>query len=482
MNALSYSVRISCVLKYFGQLCLPLAALLIVPLGGALVLGDGASAGRYAVVAGAVGLLGWGLSRIRCTATIQTNEAMAITALIFLFGTLVLVWPVMSAGLTFPDAWFETISGLTTTGLSTAGPSSLLPRAHRFARAWMQWVGGLGMVVLSLAVMIRPGATARRMGDMEDYEENLIGGTRANARRVLVVYASITTGVIALLWLLETGLFNAVTYGLASVSTGGFSPLTGSLAAMNHPRGPAVVIAAAMTGAVPLLLYYRIYRDGAGPLLRDLQVRGLIALGCLWSFLLALTLFSQGFAWYRALGHGLINALSAQSTAGFSSLDMTTITPAAKLILIFAMVIGGGIGSTAGGIKILRLLILFRLLGLVVQKTSMPGQAVLDFRLGEDRLEREEIMGTVVLVLVFVVCISLSWLLFLLFGHAPLDSLFEVVSALGTVGLSTGITDPHLHPLLKGVLGADMLLGRLEIVAWLIFLYPRTWIGRRMEA
>jgi len=198
--------------------------------------------------------------------------------------------------------------------------------------------------------------------------------------------------------------------------------------------------------------------------------------------LLSWMLFAQGYSWPQALSHGVLNALSAQSSAGFSSLDMATIPPGGKLVLIVAMAIGGSIGSTAGGIKILRLLILLRLLLLLVRKTRMPQQTVLDYRLGGYRLEREEMMSTVGLALAFVLTVVLSWLPFVMLGQPALDSLFEVVSALGTVGLSAGITSQELHPLLKGVLCVDMLLGRLEIIAWLVLLSPRTWFGRRREA
>jgi trk system potassium uptake protein TrkH len=110
----------------------------------------------------------------------------------------------------------------------------------------------------------------------------------------------------------------------------------------------------------------------------------------------------------------------------------------------------------------------------------MPRQAVAEASLGRRRLEPEEMQNALTIVFLFLACISISWLVFVGMGHNPLDSLFEVVSAVGTVGLSTGIAALGLHPLLKGVLCADMLLGRLEIIAWLVLFYPRTWIGRRI--
>ena len=122
-----------------------------------------------------------------------------------------------------------------------------------------------------------------------------------------------------------------------------------------------------------------------------------------------------------------------------------------------------------------------QLLYVFLQRASMPRQAVAEASLGRHRLETDEIQNALSIVFVFLASIGISWLIFVGMGHNPLDSLFEVVSAIGTVGLSSGISAPDLHPFLKGVLCADMLLGRLEIIAWIVLFYPRTWIGRRLE-
>ena len=116
-----------------------------------------------------------------------------------------------------------------------------------------------------------------------------------------------------------------------------------------------------------------------------------------------------------------------------------------------------------------------------LQRPALPRQAVAEASLGKRRLEPDEIQGALSIVFVFLAVIGVSWLVFVGMGYNPLDSLFEVVSATGTVGLSSGITGPGLPSVLKGILSADMLLGRLEIIALLVLLYPRTWIGRRLE-
>jgi len=482
MQVLRYTVRPMVILKYFGMLCSVLALSSVLPLAVSLWFGEYHISLRYSIVVAGIFCLGAGLMRLPAPRRLLTHEAMAITASIFLFAPLVMTFPVMASGLGFLDALFETISAVTTTGLTTTATVADKPDTFLFARAWMQWIGGLGIVVLSLAAMIQPGLVAKRLGDLEDYEEDLIGGTRTRARLVFFVYAVLTVAGIVALGLLDIGWFNAILYSFAAVSTGGFSPHDASLAGLNGLAAQAMVIALSMAGGVSLILYHRAYRDGWRVMIKDRQMQGFFFVALLMTLLLAGSLWMQsGLHWSQALRQGALNALSAQSTAGFASLNISEIDAGSKLVLIFAMFLGGSIGSTAGGIKILRLLILMRLLYLLIQRTGMPRNAVAEARLGGRRLEADEIQNALCIVFVFLGFIALSWLSFVVMGHSPLDSLFEVVSAIGTAGLSAGITGPALHPFLKVVLCIDMLLGRLEILAWLILLFPGTWIGRRLE-
>jgi trk system potassium uptake protein TrkH len=174
-------------------------------------------------------------------------------------------------------------------------------------------------------------------------------------------------------------------------------------------------------------------------------------------------------------------AFSAQTTAGFSSMPFAQLDAGSKLLLIFSMLVGGGLGSTAGGFKLLRLLIAASVIRLILLRTCLPKHAVIEPRLAGHRLQDEEIGAALLLILLFVAVVALSWLPFVAMGYSPLESLFEVVSATGTVGLSVGLTSATLPALLKGILCVDMLMGRLEIIAWLVMLYPGTWFGRRME-
>jgi trk system potassium uptake protein TrkH len=481
VHALRYSVRPLAVLKYSGQLCIILALLTLVPLVVSIVLGEYRATLRYAIVATSVSVIWLFLRRLPDPKSIQTNEAMVVTALAFLFVPLVMAWPLMFPGLTLGDALFEAISGVTTTGLSVTASVADKPAIFLFSRSWLQWTGGLGIVVLFLATMIRPGLVAKRIGYSENYEEDVVGSARATARRVVVVYSALTVFGIVVLGLLGAGWFDSVAYSFSAVSTGGFSPRNGSLAGLNLPLQAMVMLLCVM-GAVPLILYFRSVRERGWALIRDRQVLGLLIAGLAASLLTTLFLFTQdGFSPVEALRHGFLNAFSAQTGAGFSTLNISRISAGAKLTLIFFMFLGGCAGSTTGGIKILRLLILGQVLYVFLQRPALPRQAVAEASLGKRRLEPDEIQGALSIVFVFLAVIGVSWLVFVGMGYNPLDSLFEVVSATGTVGLSSGITGPGLPSVLKGILSADMLLGRLEIIALLVLLYPRTWIGRRLE-
>jgi trk system potassium uptake protein TrkH len=143
------------VFKYFGQLCLVLAALSLVPLVMSLIFGDTPISLRYGIVIGVLAASGFGLARLRAPSRVQANEGMVLVALMFFFTPLVMSYPMMGSGLGFLDALFEAISGVTTTGLSTKATLVGTPQTFLFARAWMQWYGGLGVVVLSLA-LVRP--------------------------------------------------------------------------------------------------------------------------------------------------------------------------------------------------------------------------------------------------------------------------------------------------------------------------------------
>jgi trk system potassium uptake protein TrkH len=478
---LSYAVRLRVVLKYAGQLSIILAGLTVVPAAVALVGGSVDTALRYLLVTVLLATFGVATARLPAPARLLPHEALVTVALGFLVTPLLMALPLCSAGLPFLDAWFEAVSAVTTTGLSTVDALAEKPFDFLFARAWMQWYGGLGIIVLCLALLLRPGPVSRYLASSGLDSEDLVGSTRENARRVLAVYLALTVATFLLLWLVAKGDARfALLHALTSVSTGGMAPADDSLASVPGPARVAV-LGCSVAGAVALVVYYRAWQGDWRVLIADPQLRALLLATAVTTLLLAGALHVDGEHWSHVFRHAPLLAASAQSTTGFSTLDIAALGPPATLVLILAMFIGGGLGSSAGGIKLLRFLIFLRLLHFLLARTRLPSHAVAEPRLAGHALRQEEAENALTVILLFVAVVVLSWLVFVAAGCEPMDALFEVTSATGTVGLSSGLTAPELRPGLKLLLCADMLLGRLEIVALLVVFHPATWIGKRLK-
>ena len=465
--------------KYLGQLALTLAVLTLPPLGVALAYGEYALALRFVPVIGLLAAGGAPLARLPAPERLQANEALVIVALAFVLTPAAMIWPMMGAGLSPVDAWFEAVSGVTTTGLTTLASVSHRPHGFLFARAWLQWYGGLGIVVLSVALLMNHQAASRRLVEVTG-ADTLVTTTRIHARRVLVVYLSITAAGAVALMAGGVNPFTGVTHALSAVSTGGFSTFDNSLAGLAAPSARWILMTVALMGAVSLPLYYRIWHGGWRVAAADAELRALL-IGCaaVSAALTGILLEGAGRAPGATAVQAVLLGVSAQTTTGFTTLSVPHLPEAAKALLLLAMAVGGSVGSTAGGIKLLRVLSFLQLLRVTVRRTAMPAHAVAPARLGGHRLEQDDLLRALLLICLFAVVIVLSWLPFVALGYPALDALFEVVSATATVGLSAGITGPHLPTGLKLLLSLDMLLGRLEIIALLVVVFPATWRGKR---
>lgn len=481
LATLSFAVRPQVVAGYLGQLMLLVSALTLLPLAVALVDAEWRMAIGLAAASLLLGVFGLVAKPVDAAVRIQANEALAVTALSYLLTAGVMALPMAAQGLAPIDALFESVSAITTTGLSTITASEGMPRSLLFLRAWMQWYGGLGIVILSVALLAGDDAIARRLID-EDLADNLATTTRLYARKMLAVYLVLTVTGIAVVTLTGLPLFEAICHVLAAVSTGGFSTYDQSLAGMANGWQRAAVMALCLVGALSLPLYLNLYRRDWRHLRENHEIRALVAAVLLLG--VAILVFEGD--WRQptpdSVGDAFLLAVSAQTTAGFSTAPPAQLSAATKWAVILAMAVGGCVGSTAGGIKLLRLLLAFRLIAGALRRTSLASGAVDEPRLGGRLISKDEVVRTFLVVTLFGLGVLFSWLPFLAAGHDPLNALFDVVSATGTVGLSTGVATAALAPGLKAVLCVDMLLGRVEFLALLILLYPRTWVGKRRSS
>jgi trk system potassium uptake protein TrkH len=459
------------VCRHVGQLALILALLFAVPTLFAAWSADWSLALALLLAALVPSLLLGICARLPSNERpLRPNEALVATVLAFILASVLMTVPLGSTGLPLPDAWFEAVSGITTTGLTMVPDPEARSCAFLFVRSWMQWVGGLGMVVLSLTLAVGRAADMHQLANAASLEEDPAESVRIHARRVLGVYLLLTAFGFALALASGLPVFEATVHTLSAISTGGFSGFSNNLTGLD--RGIQIaLLTVAFLGALPLPLFYRAAVHGARSFLGDLELRALAAAVAVTALLL----------W--ALGQvppldAVLQALSSQTGTGFSTLDVGALEPQAKWTLMLSMVAGAGIGSTAGGVKLLRVLILIRVLQLAILRLQVPRHAVIVPTLGGRDLDSRQIEHALLLLLLFPLVILASWLPFLAAGYDPLDSLLDVVSATATVGLSTGITSPELETGLKAVLTLDMLAGRVEILALLTLVYPGTWYKR----
>lgn len=477
---LARPLRPRLVLKYLGELSIALSGIAGIPCMVALVAGWHEAALRFAVVTVLLVAGGWLVSRFKAEADIRPHEALVITCVTFILGAVAMTWPLMVADISLSDAFFESASGITTTGLSTIPAETDLSAVHLFTRAWMQWYGGMVIIVLAIGLLLPPGAISKGMATSSAMAEGMAGSARLRARELLAIYVVFSAVGIVVLWFLGMTLFDAVCHALAAISTGGFSTHQDSLAAYDQPSIQVAVMVLCLIGGLSFSLYHRALNGEWREALSDPACR--ILLASLFISMMLTGLFmaiSARFTPLEIIRHAPLMAASAQVTAGFATTDVPALDAGTKATLIITMFIGGDAGSTAGGIKIVRLIIILRLIQLMVARTILPDHALAELRIYGQRIDQPAFERAIGVIVLFAMTILLSWLVFLACGYSPIDSLFDIVSATTTTGLSAGVASPALPIALKIVLALNMLMGRLEILALLVLLYPGTWFGKK---
>ncbi len=479
------------VLKYLGQIAIGIGIVQTAPAIVAVIFGETRVAAIYGAVAAAVVLMGYFMNRLLPEHELDLKEGLVLAALIFPLFAIVSAIPIyLSTNMSMLDAFFESVSGVTTTGLSVA-PEEAGP-VFLFSRSWLQWIGGIGIVVLVLSVFIRPGTSAFRIYTANIGDKKIKPSVVAAATLLGKVYIVITLISIVLLWLSGMSPFDAVCHALCSVSTGGFSTRHESIGAFGGSLIPAAITFCCVMGSINFGLYPQALKDPL-ILLKNVQVKYFLAIAAASIVILSFTLMEGGgpdhaaFATYEdrtaaeIVSISAFQALSALTTTGFSTTDVGELRESSKILLSVLMWIGGGMGSTAGGIKIFRLVVLLKLVHLTFMRLFLPSETVTPLKVGDEPVEEEELNRITTFVLLYIMILVISTFVFTLQDVEMSDALFEVSSALGTVGLSSGVTSAAMPDLLKAVLCANMLLGRIEIVPLLVLFMPRTWTKRSLR-
>jgi len=331
------------------------------------------------------------------------------------------------------SAFFESISGYTGTGLTMAARADLLPKSLQWWRSFTEWIGGMGVIVLMLSLLAgpRPGAASHSLYYAEARSERIHPSITSTLRTMWWIFLLYTFISVIALWGAGMPMWEAINHAMTGISTGG-------------------------NGRI---------------LWRDFQTRWFLLLVVIG--IAFVTLENLGvIGGFRALRDSAFQLVSSITCTGFQTADLGgTWSATGKLLLAVAMVFGGAAGSTAGGIKIMRVLILIKGVQWRFRKIVSPRQAIVPFRLGDSTVEESQVGQR----LEDAALITFLWLVFLGLGVVVLlhtvpagytlsDVVFEVASAQGNVGLSVGITQPSMSLASKLTLCFNMWIGRLEII------------------
>lgn len=479
------NIRYRSLAKISGWLFLLECVLMALPLTLALILGEEdwkafmiAIAVTAAVAAPAI----W-CNRHESTRIFKREGYLLISTvwiLFSLFGMLPFVFS--THPLSVADAFFETMSGFTTTGATVIADVEAQSRSILLWRAEMQWIGGIGIVLFLIALL----PALNSSGGISLFNAEITGVThdklhpqiKKTALSLWCVYGILSVAMIPLLMAGGMSLFDSVCQAMATMSTGGFSTRNAGIASWGSDYIASVITLFMLLGGVNFILLYNAAHGRWKTLTRNETLRLYIGIVIVSAAAIALTLLAGGIS---GLGNLVLDPLfhvsSAITSTGFTYSDAGSRGALPVAITILLMICGACAGSTTGGVKIDRILAMRKSLRNQVILTLFPNH-VMKVDLDGKQLEERQVTRVFAFVAIFIIAIFAGALIMSCFGYELIDSLFASTSCMGNSGLGYGATGSNYGALpdtVKWVFSFEMLLGRLEIFTILVLFYAPFW-------
>lgn len=384
------------------------------------------------------------------------------------------------------DAFFETMSGFTTTGATILDNIEALPHGMLFWRSLTQWIGGLGIVFFTIAVFPVFGG-----GNLQLFSAEATGVTRDKihpkinvmAKWIWIVYLVLTVVETVLLMIGGMNLFDAVCHSFATTATGGYSTKQASVSYWNSPFIEYVIAIFMILSGVNFSLYFMCMKGKGKRLFKDDELRWFLKSVGILTLIITLALFFQNqYDLESAFRKALFQVATAHTSCGFATDDYNLWPPFTWMLLVFAMMAGGCTGSTSGGIKNMRLLILARNIKNEFKRMLHPN-AVLPVRVNHQVISPSVVATVNTFFVFYLLCALVGWTLLMFFGVGLTEAMSTVISSLGNVGPGLGAFGPAfswaaLPDAAKWVLSFLMLIGRLELFGVLLLFYSGFWEKR----
>jgi trk system potassium uptake protein TrkH len=432
------------------------------------------------------GLAIYFLTRTEPVEQITPREGMAIVALgwtlIGLFGALPFYFG-CSQFESFVDAFFESVSGFTTTGASVLTAIEDLPKGLLFWRSLIQWLGGMGIIVLSLAILPFLGVGGMQLYKAEvpsPVPDKLKPRIKDTASVLWKVYVLFTAIEILLLALGGMGLYDAICHALTTMPTGGFSTKNASIAHYDNLYFDSIIILFMLFAGINFSLHYQMLKGETFAFWRDSECRFYIAACIILSLIVSLNIWGSVYeSLGQALRHGTFQVISIVTTTGFATADYEQWPAMAQLIILQCMFLGASAGSTGGGMKCLRIMLCFKYCYNELFSLIHP-HAVKHVKIAGKKVPTDVMKSILGFLALYIGIFGLCAILLAGMGVDFATAFGAVASAIGNIGPGFGLVGPVENYAVipeagKWLLIWCMLLGRLEIYTVIIFLVPEFW-------
>lgn len=467
-----------------GRILLVEAILLVFPAIGAIIFKEDTLT-SFALTIAALSVTGLICTKKRpAKNTIYAKEGYVIVALTWILMSLFGALPFYLSGYIphFIDAFFETVSGLTTTGSTILRSVESLPKSLLFWRSFTHWIGGMGILVFVIAIMPKTESSSMHVMRAEvpgPSVGKLVSKLRASARILYGIYCVLTLAQIVLLWLGGMPIFDSIVNSFATAGTGGFAILNNSIEGYNSLYAEMVIAVFMLIFGVNFNLYYMMIIKQGKQALKSEELRWYLGIVAASVVIIALSLYSTKHDIGESFRYAFFQVSSIITTTGFSTTNFDKWPVIAKYVLTFLMFIGACAGSTGGGIKISRLIILIKS-GLRDIKKAINPRSVETVKLDRRTVDEPIVKTTSVFLGTYMLLMAVSMLIVSIDGRDLVTTSTAVISCMGNIGPGLGAVGPYgnfadFSVVSKLMLAFDMLAGRLELIPMLMLFSPYAW-------
>ena len=468
-----------------GRIFLIEAALMLFPMGCAAIYGEWASIPAFLIPVLILLVLGLAASLKSPKDTkIYARDGLAIVALVWVLLSVFGALPFIITGEipSFVDAFFEMVSGFTTTGSTILTDVESLSHGILFWRSFSHWIGGMGVLVFAMAVLPMTDGRAMHLmrAEVPGPTCGKISSKLSDSAKILyAIYLAMTVIETVMLCAGGMPLFDALIHSFGTAGTGGFSNKTLSVGAYNDPYFEVVIGVFMLLFGVNFNVYFFLLMKKYAMAWRNTEVRAYFAIIAGSTLIITLNILGMFPTAFDAFHHAFFAVSSVITTTGFSTTDFDLWPQLSRCILVLLMIVGACAGSTGGGVKVSRLVILCKALGSELRKLLHP-RSVRVLTVDGKPVNRETVQGVQSYMTLYFLVTLVSVLLVALDNLDFVTTFTAVLATLNNIGPGLGLVGPTgcfaaFSPLAKIVLTADMLFGRLELFPMLILLMPSTW-------